>query len=192
MTSAQIFRWFCKEQKVMHMIQKIYYEIHPYQITHDNLNHDIIRKFINFDKYIEDKINDFGFYKLLLRILDDYSSEMRRRIPFVEFCEWRKKFMEDNAKLLKKWDYFANNNITLADMNLIIGKNFIYRNWGEYKHLTVTSIDVPNGIVHGIVKFINIGYPTSVRICNLIGENDKKVKINFSIKRNRKVYHGKN
>ena len=30
MVDAQVFRWFCKEQKIMPKIREMYYEINPY------------------------------------------------------------------------------------------------------------------------------------------------------------------
>lgn len=190
MTATQIFIWFCKEQRIMHNIRKMYYEIQPHK--YKLIGGIFSKEFIDFDEYILTKVKHQGFSGLMERIFDDYCNSFRTKMPYAEYYPLCCKIFKDNRDLFKRWNYFVNNNIILNDSRIKVNSTVKYKSWHDFQDFIIESIDIAHGMIYGTVVTNDESLQTAISFSNLICNDFKPLEIVFSIKRNRRIYNGKN
>ena len=188
MTNAQVFRWFCKEQKIMHLIQKMYYKIQPIKIEYDIDNGGLYSKYISFDEYISNRINAFGFSYLFQRILSDYKQKLRNEMPFSQYYPFCENLDKKFEKIDKKWEYFAKNNIKVSQDSMKVGDIINFKDYGDARKMKVGCIDLYSGRIVGKLQTNGRSYGTFMAY--LTDEHGEKMTLDFLIRRNKKVYHG--
>lgn len=187
MTAAQIFRWFCKEQKIMHKMREMYYDMHPYKVNYNSL--DISKRYLTFDEYITNKVMMYGFNKLILiDFIDDYMrfffSEKR---PFTSYWGFRDKLFTYFNKPMTRLDYFGKNNVFLNENNFKIGSFLTFN--GKLRVIKTSSCNISNGLFEGVIHSNGEKYDGYIRFRDI---NDGEKILDFFIKRKGKVYYGKN
>lgn len=191
MTIPQLFKWFCKEQKIMHIIRNMYYVIHPYDIVYSP-GGSIEYKYLTFDEFIEKRIKIYGFSYALQRVVDEYANKMRSTMSYSDFLDWHDKlFSEVLNRIFRKWEYFVSNNIIMDD-KIQKNKIFKFNHWGNIENIRVISYDIKQGRINGYVKRDEIEMLYTIMLHELLDDDEKKLEIGFKIKRNRKLYNGKN
>lgn len=190
MTGVQVFKWFCKEQKIMPLIRELYYEVRPT----DN-SWKMPPKYIGLEEYIQRMIESNGFFDLLLRFENSYYY----KVGWNKFDYFRKKHGIEN--ILRKWDYFLKNNLQICEDTFKVGDTVLVRN---HYWFTVNDADAAQNIKTGKILSINIGKYTAIVEQDDLGRREvflndivkegtiESVDINFYIKRNRKTYYGAN
>ena len=191
MTIPQLFKWFCKEQKLMPQMQKMYYSIHPCHISYSKDN-GLYTKYLTFNEYVERMVKNNGFPFLLRKLFDEYASNMRPTMNYNEFWVWYPNFMKEFEPYFKKWEYFAKNNLIMEDERIKVGNELKYNSWGNVHDIKVTSIDVSQWRICGNIKVGERTLETTTNIGELVDENNSPLKLDFTIKRKRKMYHGQN
>ena len=192
MTNSQVFRWFCKEQGITHLIHRMYYKIQPRKLEYEG--NTLKDRYLTFDEYIDDMVDAHGFPYLLDRIISNYKNKMRVGMIFNDFYAFARQLTEKFKKLNRKWEYFAKKNIEFENP-IGIGDVISFKDWNEIRTIKVTSIDFYQSRVYGTVispdrNWNGRTYGTSLG--RIIDENGKRIKQNYKIKRNKKVYHGTN
>lgn len=194
MNIAQVFRWFCKEQRIMHRMIRMYHAIHPYKLEYVKLQEELstscIERYLTFDEYIDYKVNTHGFSFLLTRIIEDYMHALRPTMDYDTFWDLRLKMEEEFFPTIKKWEYFSRNNILLD--NLKVGDKVYFRTWNGNDLLTIGRIKISEGRIYGTIKREDRDVDYCVRIAELENPDKTPMKYKFSIKRKRKIYYGKN
>lgn len=186
MTNAQVFRWFCKEQKIMHLIQKMFYKIQPSKLEYTTDR--IYSKYITFDEYINDRSSLYGFSYLLQRILDDYKRKIRVGMALNDYYPLSEALDKKFEKINKRWEYFAKNNIQLNPDSVKVGDVINFRDYGDERTMRVSGIDVTNSRIYGYLNTNGRSY--GIYASYVTDENGKYKPLDYVIRRNRKVYHG--
>lgn len=192
MTNSQVFRWFCKEQGITHLIHRMYYKIQPRKLEYEG--NGLKDRYLTFDEYIDDMVGVYGFPYLLDRIICAYKNKMRAGMIFTDFYAFARKITEKFKKLNRKWEYFAKNNIQLENL-INVGDTIMFRDWNEIRQLKVTNTDFYQSRIYGNVISNDRnwnGRAYTISFGNMIDENGKHIKQNYLIRRNKKVYHGTN
>ena len=193
MTATQLFKWFCKEQRITHIIHKMFHEIRPTKTMFNKGS--ITKKYLTFEEYIDYRVDSYGFAFLLSRIMLDYFDNMRRTIrDWNAYWDFRDEFQAKLNQYCRKWEYFTRNNIIINEDSIKIGDNVKFNNWGDIGRIIITEMSIPNGTIHGKV-FSNIDgkeHISYIKFGELLNEDETPKMINYSIKRNRKIYNGKN
>lgn len=188
MTGVQVFKWFCKEQKIMPLIRQLYYTIRPTDNGWRNYP-----TYLSFDEYIGKMISSYGFVDLMIRLENAYYY----KIGWNKYDEFSKQHELPN--LNKKWHYFVYHNIFIDEDVLKVGSEVEYRRplWDaredadDHERAIVRTIH-PDGFSVRIDSLVD----NSLRnffysISNLRDVNTHEpLKINFYIKRNRRKYYG--
>ena len=191
MTITQVFTWFCKEQKIMPSIYKFYHTMQPCSYNYKPNGVEV--KYLSFDEYIMNNVHVYGFSYLLERLIDEYLCTIRREKTYDEFYNIRKKTEDIFKDIYKKWAYFVRYNIKLSDNSFKLGDVVKINHWGNVHYITITDVNVSNFRIMGNVDSDTLkDLPFSVKFDELMNEDETPMKLNFSIKRNRKVYNGKN
>ena len=191
MTTTQLFKWFCKEQKITHIIHKMYHEIHPCKNVFGN--GQIIRRYLTFDEYVKEKVSTYGFSYLLSRIVMEYMDKIRRTMNCNDYWDFRDKFESDFNSYCRRWEYFTKRNIFISENSVKNGDNIKFNNWGNINRMTVSSLNIPEGRIYGVRKTDdNREMYYCARFEELLNEDETPKEINYIIKRNRKTYNGKN
>ena len=186
MTISQVFRWFCKEQKIMHLIQEMYYKIQP--LKRNIVNGVFKNEYMTFDEYVESKFSYYGFNYIFQSILDDYRCSLTKNKPYYEYIDICKEFDEKYKNHIKRWDYFAKNNIELNDKVNKIGDTIYFRDWGNgIKSMKVTSVDLYGGRIYGSFRGQKC---YGIYLSYLTDASGNHINLNYKIKRKRKVYYG--
>lgn len=188
MTISQVFRWFCKEHKIMHKIQQMYYELHPYEVVLKD-DGSLSQKYLTFDEYVNNSVSNLGFVYFMERFMDEYRSRVRSKKEYIDYWDWYTKFSEENQYIIRKWHYFAKNNIVLDSDWMKQGATLRCRHYNCPREVVVNSINVSE---NRVTVHSNTNLTYGVRLCDFVDEEGNKLEINYAIKRNRKVYYGKN
>lgn len=198
MTDVQVFKWFCKEQGIMANIRGMYYVSSP--LKYMNRARFEVRK-LTFNEWIHSLVVSQGFRDILVNIAYKYNSGIAysrfdSRIPKLEGL-----YNDTYKKAIKRWGYFVKNNIVMNDKSLKVGDIIAYKNpWDfenqECEKIVIDSINLIDGYANGHLlgsdasKWQNErGY---MRFDCLKNPDDNKIpiEINYSIKRNRRIYNG--
>ncbi len=190
MTIPQVFKWFCKEQKIMPLMQKMYHTIHPYELTYTS-DKKIDYKYLTFDEYIDKKIKNSGFSYVIQRIIEEYTNKIRPTMSYDEFWTWRDEFNDELYGIFRKWEYFVRHNI-LADDKIERNKVYKFKNWGTAETIRISSYDICQGRIYGHVKRNEGEMIYTIRLGDLLDDDEKELEIDFKIKRKRKIYNGRN
>lgn len=187
MTAAQVLKWFCKEQKIMGLIFRMYHEAQPYCV--ELKDKVMIRNYMSFEEYMDDTAKRYGIRYLLEQLNSDYLSKIRNSTSFFIYIEERNQHNERFSPLLRKWEYFVEHNI-LIDGNFEIGDTVTSRTLNSEK-FKIEKIDVPRG---GFTcKSSTDGYTIFIHFyTSKIGDEKKDADFTYFIKRRRKIYNGKN
>lgn len=189
MTRVQVFKWFCKEHKMMSLMRELYYRIRP---TKTSWRQPPI--YLSFDEYIDDIISSYGFIDVLSRI--EYSYFLK--VGWDKYNEFEKKY--DMPTLKRRWIYFVRHNICIPEDTLKVGDEIAFSIpfWFNAENNrpeiltkgTIKTIQVHNTYI--TVDFIDGSYRDySINMTNLYNpETEEKLDIPFYIKRNRKKYYG--
>lgn len=190
MTNTQVFRWFCKEQKIMHLIQKMFYKMQPTNLEYKD--GQICYRYIDFNEYIDNRVSSYGFTYLLQRILEDYKRKLRGEMSFADYYSLSQALDRKFDKFNKRWEYFVKNNIQVNPNFLKIGDIAKFKDFGDEKTLRIGSIDLTYGRIWGrtIEDDESLERSYGVYTSSLLDNNGKKLPIRYMIKRNRKVYYG--
>ena len=195
MNIAQVVRWFCKEQKIMPQIMKMYHVTRPYRLNYDvglDGSKEINTRYITFDEYVERKVQSYGFSYLLTRVIDDYLVAMRKNMDYNDYWDFRTKLEHELYDVIKKWEYFARHNILLNDGIINIGDKVKFRSWGNNEFLTVTEINVWDGRLYGNIKREGMDIRYSIHFNEVMNDDNSLKNLNdYIIKRKRKIYNGK-
>ena len=173
MNILQVFFWFCKEQKLMDIMFKMYRERKPRVWVNDYVNGAYFKR-VSLKEFLELKIEHYGLTDLF------WNLQSRNALIF------------ENPRYKKarsKWNAFSRNNVMFSDDYIKIGD----RVEGTERYNTNYS-----GVVTSIPKIfygnVNImtddGKEMTVSIFRSynIKINGEEKKLSFYIKRNRKVY----
>lgn len=192
MTNSQVFRWFCKEQRITHLIHRMYNKIQPCKLECEG--NALKDRYLTFDEYIDDMVSAYGFPYLLDRIISAYKSKMRLGMKFNEYYTFAIQLTKKFEKFNRKWEYFVKNNIQLEE-SIKIGDIVKFKDWDDIREMKVTSTDFYQSLIYGNVISNNRnwdGREYTVSFGNMIDKNGKHIKQNYLIRRNKKIYHGTN
>lgn len=193
MTATQLFKWFCKEQRITHIIHKMFHETHPTKIMYDKGL--ITKKYLTFEEYVDYRVDCYGLSLLLHRIIVDYFDSMKLTIrDWNAYWEFRDEFQAKLSQYCKRWEYFVRHNIIINENSVKIGDNINFKDFGHVCNITITEISVPNTRIYGKVISSIDGKELEycVKFGELLNEDETPKMINYSIKRKRKIYNGKN
>ena len=194
MVDAQVFRWFCKEQKIIPKIREMYYEINPY-ISKYSVEEGLTSENISFNEYIHNIINLNGFLSSFDALLSYYKRAKYKKIGnFVEYEICAKKIDNDFRAVRKKWKYFVNNCIMIDESTLKVGDVVSIKSFGGLQGFMIDIIDICNSRLIGR-RYRDGNLETLSWTTSLFSTIDKNGTINgikFYIKRNGKEYHGSN
>ena len=186
MTAAQVFNWFCKEQRIMPIIREMYYTSRPHNQKYGNGG--IITEYLSLEEFMNSRLGMHGMTGMFSNLTHTFYYS----VGWAKYDEFRDKYNIPNIE--KKWLYFVKNNVHVKEDCLKIGDviEYDYRHWGEV-----------GNIVHekrkGKVVSINLVGMTVMlqdiddkRYCTLYSNNLKEsgIELDFYIKRNRKEYYG--
>ena len=189
MTAGQVFKWFCKEQKLMPLIREMYYVIRPYTTTYDNKK-GIETTYISFDEYANNIFTKYGFISFFDIFSMAYLDKNRKILDYNKFVEISDKFRKKIKLIETKWIYFAKNNIFILNDEIKCGNKIQYKHFGRLSEFEIERFDIGNGTMGGIDKSNN--GRTWIGFWQALDSNGKEIDFDFMIKRNRKVYYGKN
>ena len=192
MTNAQVFRWFCKEQGITHLIHRMYSKIQPRKLEY--VGSELKDRYLSFDEYVDDMVEAYGFQYLLDRIVCAYKSKIRIGMIFSDYCALAVKLTNDFRRFNRKWEYFAKKNIELNEA-IRIGDIISFKDWNEMRTMKVTNTDFYQSRIYGTIISLDRnwnGRAYATSFSNVIDENGNKIKQNYIIRRNKRVYHGAN
>jgi hypothetical protein len=192
MTGVQVFKWFCKEQKIMPLMRQIYYAVRPTDISWK-----APLTYISFDEYIKTLIENYGFGDLLIRLENAYYFK-------IGWDKYEKFSRENNfVNLNRKWYYFTNHNIFINEDSLKVGSEveFVRPLWNFGNHIndddyiksTIIQVNPDSFSVrlNSINEDSYKNYSTSISNLRYVNTHEP-LKINFYIKRKGKKYYGIN
>ena len=190
MTGVQVFKWFCKEQKIMPLMRQIYYAVRPTDISWK-----APLTYISFDEYIKTLIENYGFGDLLIRLENAYYFK-------IGWDKYEKFSRENNfVNLNRKWCYFTNHNILINEDSLKVGSEveFVRPLWNIGNHIndddyiksTIIQVNPDSFSVrlNSINEDSYKNYSTSISNLRYVNTHEP-LKINFYIKRKGKKYYG--
>ena len=186
MTTAHIFNWFCKEQKIIPIIREMYYIGRPRNQKFSK--YGIINEYLSLEEYMNSRLDLHGLNGLFSNLIHVYFNA----VGWNKYDEFRDKYNIPNIE--KKWLYFVKNNVHVKEDCLKIGDviEYDYRHWGEVG-------DIVHEKRKGKVVSINLlGMAVTIqdiddkRYNTLYFNNLKEsgIELDFYIKRNRKEYYG--
>lgn len=189
MTEEQVVKWFCKEQKIMPYLQKFYYGIHPKTVSYENKEYKT--KYLSFNEFIINLIKVHGMTDLFNTIIEEYCRVLRKdnEIPYVEYYSFKENMLIKFEKLNKRWNYFCKNNIKIDEDILKVDKVVKVESWGETRNIKIRNIDILSMRISGIVEIKEGCFNSSSSLYNIL-DGDKLIKLDFIIKRRKKIYHG--
>jgi hypothetical protein len=201
MTDVQVFKWFCKEQGIMANIRGMYYVSAPKKYSLSKVNSGFYK--LSFEEWIHDLISSRGFHSLLYKIGESYNcnllySQYDHMIPNIGGM-----YTDKFRKAMQRWSYFVSKNLIVDEISLKVGDVINYKNpfkWDDpaCERVVVDSISVKDGYVSGHLEgtngdlwenkrdFMNFSY------LRKLDNPEEQIDINYSIKRNRRVYNGAN
>lgn len=201
MTDVQVLKWFCKEQGIMANIRGMYYVCSPKKYTLTRMNSGFYK--LSFNEWIHDLIGNRGFHNLLYKIAESYNSNLLyskydHMIPNIEGM-YTNRFI----KAMQRWSYFVTKNLIIDEISLKVGDVINYKNpfkLGEptCERVVVDSISVEDGYVSGHLEGTNGDIWENKRdfmnfsCLKKLDNPEEQIDINYSIKRNRRVYNGAN
>lgn len=190
MTNAQVFRWFCKEQGITHLLHRMYHKIQPSKITYEG---GFKQTYLTFDQYINDIVGSQGFSYMLDRIVNAYLFKIRVGMRFEDYDTIANNIRIKFKPYNRKWEYFVKNNIKI-DNGIKINEVVSFNDWGNLYKIKVSVFYPSSAEIYGhlITDDNNNGRGYSVRFNKLLDENGMPKTIQYQIRRNRKVYHGTN
>lgn len=200
MTDVQVFKWFCKEQGIMPHIRGMYYVSTPKRYMRER-NGGFYK--LSFEEWIHELVSSRGFYSLLTKIGESYTcnilySQYDNMIPSIEGL-----YTDGFRKAMQRWTYFVSKNIIVDDISLKVGDIVYYKNpfkWDDpdCEMVVVDHINIRDGYVSGHLHGKNPDIWENKRdYMNLsqlrkLDNPHEQLEINYSIKRNRRVYNGVN
>ena len=187
MTSIQLFKWFCKEQGIMGEMFSLYHAMQPKLTTYENGGYNT--RALSFDEYISNTINYSGFLDLFWNIESNYRAKVRS-------CIWERKPINENLitdkflRVKKNWDYFVKNNLFVDENSLKRGDTVRWNN-----HI-VTIKEIDKRWCNITAELATEGRGNRNVWFKFSGLRDREtnepLKLNYYIKRKRRVYYGVN
>lgn len=183
MTSVQVFTWFCKEQGIISLVRHMYYVCSPRKFIENGSGQTIQ---ISFNQWIQETVDSYGFYGLFDRI----------KIAYRWRClDYSLVSSEKFERISQRWRYFVDNNIIINSTNLKVGKTVCLKypcsRDDEYQMVIVDKINLGFGCISGHNDYTTSNWLYFIYLRDL--ENpQERMKINYSIKRNRRFYNGVN
>lgn len=169
----EVFFWFCKEQKIMDIMYKMYYEKKLGTWKYDSI-YGAYFKPMSLKEFLTNRILAFGFYDIF------WDLQPRNR-TITENLRYK--------KARSKWNAFSKNNIKFSDDFIKIG---------DTVEATSSLGVLYRGIVIGFPKEFSGAFrikknngeehTASILGCSTIKVNGVEKKPEFYIKRKRKIY----
>jgi len=186
MRVVQVFNWFCKEQKIVPLVREFFYSISPTRMEYKDGGIESIP--LSFSEYIENKIYNNSFYDLFFSILADYRLNMCRRMSYDVYARKYVDLEKKIDRINRKWNYFVKRNLSLSDDTFLkVGETVDVKSWGVDKRMTIERVDLPFSYIRGKYVGENQNTYTSHTAFGTLKDKDK---LNYYIKRNRRVYNG--
>ena len=197
MTATQVFKWFCKEQKITGTIINMINTINPRKVVKNEWVH------MSFHEYYENIVRMYGFGYSLEKIMDDYCDALLRKqaTSYDRYYQEKNIFYEKNRKIINKWRYFSDNNIIMNPDILKVGDTISFDKTWKKGEIVIDKIRLAYYEVVGTVKDDNInshmpiGYLSNncnshMPIGYLRDNQGNKIVPSYIIKRKRKTYYG--
>jgi hypothetical protein len=173
MSIFEVFFWFCKEQKIMDIMFKMYNEKKLGTWKYDGIYGSYFQP-MSLNEFLTKRMLAFGFTDIFWDL------------------QPRNKSLTENLRYKKarsKWNAFSRNNIMFSDDFIKIGDRIEASNsWGVIYQGTVSSF--PKDFCGSFRIITNDGREISATIfgCSTIKVNGVEKKPEFYIKRRRKIY----
>lgn len=169
----EVFFWFCKEQKIMDIMFKMYYEKNLGTWRYDNINGTYFQP-MSLKEFLTNRVLAFGFHDIFWDL------------------QGRNRFLTENPRYKKarsKWNAFSKNNIIFSDDFIKIGDTIEARGlWGTIYSGTVIGFPKEFSGAFRIRKDNGDESTVSILGCSTIKINGIEKKPEFYIKRKRKIY----
>ena len=169
----EVFFWFCKEQKIMDIMYKMYHEKNLGTWRYDGVYGTYFQP-MSLREFLTNRMLAFGFHDIFwdLQVRDRSLTENPRY-----------------KKARSKWNAFSKNNIKFSDDFMKIGDTIeATSSWGTIYRGTV--VDFPKEFFGAFRIRKNNGEESTASIlgCSTIKINGVEKKPEFYIKRRRKIY----
>ena len=201
MTDVQVFKWFCKEQRIMANIRGMYYVCSPKRYSSRIRDNGVIK--LTFEQWIHEIIATRGFKGILGRIVESYNcnSAYNRYDKNAVIIDG---LVTDNfKKAIKHWNYFVSNNLVLDESCLKVGDIVSYKNpflWNEEttEKIIIDNINIKDGYVSGhLLGTVGEDWKDKrdFMTLNSLRKTDnlkEELEMSYSVKRNRRIYNGAN
>ena len=186
MTAAQVFNWFCKEQRIIPIIREMYYRGRPRNQKY--ALEGVITEYLSLEEFMNSRLGMHGMSGMFSNLTHTFYYS----VGWNKYDEFREKY--DIPSIEKKWNYFVKHNVLVKEDCLKIGDviEYNYRHWGNVGDIVYEKR-------RGRVVTINL-YGMSVTLQNvedntyytLYANNFKEngIELDFYIKRNRRKYYG--
>lgn len=186
MDVVQVFNWFCKEQKIVHLIRKMFYTISPKIAKYQDGG--IVYEPLTYTQYVENGANQYGIGGILRQFVNAYFYKVGWD-KYDKFCKEYKM-----ANISNKWHYFVSHNLNVKNMK--VGDTIEYERprWDDLgEHIRektrgkIVGINLDNSLITLLDEKTNT-------YRSIYGNQFKANNINLElyIKRKRKEYHGVN
>ena len=169
----EVFFWFCKEQKIMDIMYKMYHEKNLGTWRYDSVYGTYFQP-MSLREFLINRMLTFGFHDIFWDL------------------QPRNRSLTENLRYKKarsKWNAFSKNNIKFSDDFIKIGDTIEARSsWGTIYRGTVVGFPKEFSGAFRIRK--NNGDESTATIlgCSTIKINGVEKKPKFYIKRKRKIY----
>ena len=169
----EVFFWFCKEQKIMDIMYKIYHEKNLGTWRYDGVYGTYFQP-MSLREFLTNRMLAFGFHDIFWDL------------------QPRNRSLTENLRYKKarsKWNAFSKNNIIFSDDFIKIGDTIEARgSWGTIYRGTVVSFPKEFSGAFRIRKNNGEESTASILNCSTIKINGVEKKPEFYIKRRRKIY----
>ena len=169
----EVFFWFCKEQKIMDIMYKMYHEKNLGTWRYDGVYGTYFQP-MSLREFLTNRMLAFGFHDIFwdLQVRDRSLTENPRY-----------------KKARSKWNAFSKNNIKFSDNFMKIGDTIEARgSWGTIYRGTVVGFPKEFSGAFRIRKDNGDESTATILGCSTIKINGVEKKPEFYIKRRRKIY----
>ena len=168
----------------------MYYEIQPCKTNYDSTFKKV---YLTFDEYIDSKVEFYGFSYLLDRILSDYKTKLRSGMKFEDYYTISVQLTQKFRPFNKKWEYFVKHNIQLHN-GVKVDDEIEFQGFDSIHKLKVCDINFNMGYIRGNLiandQYNGLSYNVSIGNIKLVNGSPKKIE--YQIRRKKKVYNGSN
>ena len=169
----EVFFWFCKEQKIMDIMYKMYHEKNLGTWRYDGVYGTYFQP-MSLREFLTNRMLAFGFH-------DIFWDLQVRDVSLTENPRYK--------KARSKWNAFSKNNIKFSDDFIKIGDTIEARgSWDTIYRGTVVSFPKEFSGAFRIRKNNGEESTASIIGCSTIKINGIEKKPEFYIKRKRKIY----